>query len=141
MALIKDSLGKNSLGVQRLAVASGRATQEALGAASDEVVMFDLPAGTVITALYSVVTEVFDGTTPLLGVSTYNMDGTLAAAGVLDAAVDGATLGITVAPVTADPTTAPIYVTVRNTVADSTEGVAEVYIEYFVEGRSDENTG
>jgi len=143
MALIANTLNVRANGVTRKLVASGDVTHADTGAASDDVVLFELPAGSVITGTHAHITTAYDGTTPTLAIEVLNLDGSdLTSAVVLDADVDADALGRTstydVMPVA---TVAATVVTVKNTVADSTVGAATIDVEYYIQGRSDENNG
>jgi len=141
MALIANTLNKRSEGVQRKLIGSGSTSHADTGTASDDVSLFELPAGAVITDTHAVVTTAYDGTTPTFQTEVLNLDGSdLGTPIVLDTDVAGA-LGRTSVAVTAAATVAPTIVTIKNNATDSTVGAITVYVEYFVEGRSDENTG
>lgn len=142
MALVTNPLGKRARGAQYKLVASGVVSQADLGAASDDVALFELPAGAVITDCHLHVTTPFDGTTPTLTVEALNLDGTdLTTPVVLDSAQSSATAGRFSSAITAAQIPVPSVVTIKNDVADSTEGEARVDVEYYIEGRSNENDG
>lgn len=152
MTLIADTLDSRSNGAQYKLVASGSVTQSAttLGAASADVKLFELPAGAVITACHLFVTTLFDGTSPTLTVEQLTLAGAdlavpdgsgSTAAVVLDSAQSSANVGRYTGAVTAHPATVPTIVTIKNDVADSTVGAATVEVEYWIQGRSNENTG
>ena len=142
MAFVENTLGKRARGAQYKLVASGVVTQADLGAASDDVALFELPAGAVITDCHLHVTTLFDGTSPTLTVEALNLDGTdLTAAVVLDSAQAATSTGRFSTAITAAQIPVPCVVTIKNDVADSTVGAARVDVEYYIEGRSNENDG
>ena len=141
MALITDSLGKNSVGAQYKLVGGGTADVTALGAASDDVVLCSLPGGAVITAVHTNITTLFDGTTPTLVPEVLNLDGSDLTVAIAFTAVTATAVGTTTQVSAEDALAAPCYLTVKNTAADSTVGEATVYVEYFIVGRANENAG
>lgn len=143
MAFVPNTLDKRSDGAQYKLVARGTFTQAVLGAASDDVAVVGLPEGAVITDCHLVVDTLFDGTTPTLTVEVLNLDGTdLAVPVVLDSAQASTAVGRFSSPIVSGvPLPAPAVVTVKNDVADSTVGAGAVEVEYYVQGRSNENSG
>lgn len=141
MAFVPNTNNIRSDGAQAKKVARGTFTQAVLGAASDDVAVVGLPEGAVITDCHLVVDVLFDGTTPTLTVEVLDLDGAdLTAAVVLDTAQASTAVGRFSTPiVTGIPIPVPSVVTVKNNVADSTVGSGAVEVEYYVQGRSDEN--
>lgn len=141
MALIKDSLGKNSVGAQYMLYATGEATVDNLGVASDEVVVFELPANALLTGNLMVhVTEAFDGTTPTLDVSQFDLGGTIVGS-ALDTAIPATVLAVVTTALSPAISPEATYITVKLSAADSTTGAATVTLGYVVEGRANENAG
>lgn len=143
MALVKDTYGKFSNGAHRKMVASGSIAVADMPTQTDDHVVFELPAGAVTTAGATRVTTAFDGTAAAIDVDLVDLDGDNNI--VLDAAVskaagntamDGAGIGYGVAPLAA-----PHYCVVRSDDDTSTTGAVTVEVEYYIQGRSDENTG
>jgi hypothetical protein len=144
MAFVTNPLGKRSNGSQYKLVASGVVTAAELGAASDDVAIFPLPGGIVVTDIHTITETAFDGTTPTVTVEALNPEtgADLSPAVVLDSAVSVATGGArTSAALTNAQIDVPSVVTVKNNAADSTVGQVRVEVEYYVVGRSNENEG
>lgn len=142
MALIKDSLGKNEVGAQYKLVASGSIASGDMAVQTDDHVLFALPAGSVVTAASIHVTTVFTASVEKLDVDLVDMAG--ANPIVVAAATDALVLGRTDAAgaaITGDALTEPHYVVIRNDVAGNTAGEATVDVEYYIQGRANENTG
>jgi len=141
MALIKDPLGKKAIGAQYQLYASGEVTVDTLGVASDEVVVFELPADALTTGnLLVQVTEVFDGTTPTLDVSRFDLSGSIIGS-ALDTGIVGTVLAVTTTALGPAIVPAASYVTVKLSSADSTTGAATVSLGYIKMGRANENAG
>ena len=141
MAIYANPLGKRSKGIQYKIASSGSfdiAAAIADGAApDDDHEVFEVPAGAVITDVHVIPTTTVDGTTPTINVDLQDLGGgnpVALAAGVSPSARSSTA-------VTAARTTAPKIVTVNSTAADSTVGVGSVEVEYYVDGRSNENEG
>lgn len=143
MALVKDPLGKLSDGVQRKTVASGSITVADLSATqTDDHVIFQVPAGAVVTGGVISVTEVFDAALEDINVDLVDLDGLNPI--VVHAAADALTLGRTDAAgaaITGAALTAPHYLVVSVVVGGNTTGAVTVDLEYYVQGRTDENDG
>jgi hypothetical protein len=141
MGFVANTLNIRSEGAQAKKVARGTFTQAVLGAASDDVAVVGLPEGAVITDCHLIVDTLFDGTTPTLTVEVLSLDGTdLTSAVVLDTAQASTAVGRFSSPiVTGIAIPEPSVVTVKNNAADSTVGAGAVEVEYYVQGRSDEN--
>jgi hypothetical protein len=141
MAFVPNTKNIRSDGAQRKMVARGTFSQSDLGAASDDVAVVGLPEGAVITDCHLIVDTLFDGTTPTLTVEVLDLDGAdLTAAVVLDTAQSSAAVGRFSSPIVAGiALPEPAVVTVKSNIADSTVGEGAVEVEYYVQGRSDEN--
>lgn len=141
MALVKDPLGKLSNGVQRKVVASGSITVADMTTQTDDFVLFSVPAGTVVTGGVISVTTALDGAGAAIDVDLVDMDG--ANNIIVDNAVSKA-LGRTNvdgAAITGTALTEPHYLVIRSDDDLSTVGAVTVDLEYYVQGRSDENAG
>lgn len=152
MALIADTLDSRSGGAQYKLVASGSVVQGAatLGAANADVKLFELPANAMITACHLFITTLFDGTTPTLTIEQLELDGSDLAvsdsagsttAVVLDSAQAATAVGRWTTASAHHPSNKASIVTIKNTATNSTVGACTVEVEYYVQGRSNENTG
>lgn len=143
MALTRDSLGKYSDGAQYKLVATGSRTYDVMAVAGDQYVVGSLPEGAVVTAAYINVDEVYDAALEKIDVDLVKeSDGSGAI--VVHADVDALVLGrteATGAAVTQEPLTEPYLVVVGVDVGGNTSGKVTVDIEYYVRGRSNENSG
>lgn len=142
MALVKDTYGALTGGSQYKLVASGSITIADMDTQTDNYALFSLPAGSVVTAAVISITTAFTASSEKVDVDLVDMDG--ANAIVVHAAATATTparIAATGAAITTAALTAPHYVVVRNDVAGNTAGAVTVDVEYYIQGRSNENTG
>ena len=140
MALVTDNLGKFSNGNQHKIVQSGERGYADMAAIADLYVIGQVPGGAVITNALVRVKTVFDAAVEKVDLSLVKRDGTGAIA--LVTAADALTVGTTLDAGLALTTLAePYLIVVNNDVGGNTQGLVAAEVEYYVEGRSNENEG